>query len=250
MFIVGSEAVPEAEWWAMLPSNVSVHAARITAPAPWAKWREIGTGVERTDDMLRGCQQFGAMRLSVVVVGHSSSSFLGGKGWDEAVVDALSHALGSGTIVTTNGLDTLSALHASGVRRPYLVMPPWFNDETMAVGVRYYKDHGLKPAGHLRYDPGPEWRDVPPRDMYPRGMGFEQDVESLKAQIKASCPAEADGVLITGTGFRCVAILGSLEQDLKRPVLSANQASLWRCLQLAGVRSNISGYGTLLRTKN
>ena len=31
MFIVSSEAVPEAEWWAMLPPNVSVHAARVTA---------------------------------------------------------------------------------------------------------------------------------------------------------------------------------------------------------------------------
>ena len=28
MFIVSSEPVPEAEWWAMMPSGVSVHAAR------------------------------------------------------------------------------------------------------------------------------------------------------------------------------------------------------------------------------
>ena len=30
LFIVGNEAVPEAEWWAMAPSGVSVHAARVT----------------------------------------------------------------------------------------------------------------------------------------------------------------------------------------------------------------------------
>lgn len=247
MFIVGSEAVPEAEWWAMLPPNVSVHAARVTAPAPWARWREDRSGVELADDLARGCGQFGAMRLSTVVIGHSSSSFVGGKGWDEAVVEALSRALGSDAIVTTNGLDTLAALRASGVRRPYLVLPAWFNDATVAAGLRYFADHGVALAGHLRYDPGPEWRDVPPGEMYPRGLGFAQEVDPLHAQIVAGCPADADGVLIAGTGFRCVAILDALERDLNRPALSANQTSLWHGLHLAGLRPDIRGYGRLLR---
>ena len=38
LFIVGNEAVPEAEWWAMAPDGVSVHAARVTARAPWLRW--------------------------------------------------------------------------------------------------------------------------------------------------------------------------------------------------------------------
>ena len=53
--------------------------------------------------------------------------------------------------------------------------------------------------------------------------------------------------LLAGTGFRCVGILEALEQDLKRPVISANQASLWHCLRSAGVQTNIPGYGNLLR---
>ena len=248
MFIVGNEAVPEAEWWAMLPPNVSVHAARITAPAPWARWNNNRTDVDLADDLLRGSQQFAAMQLSVVVIGHSSSSFVGGKGWDEVVVDRLSRTPGLNAIVTTNGLDTLAALHASDVRRPFLVMPPWYNDETVAAGVRYYQDHGLEPSGHLSFDPGPKWRDLPVGDLTRRGLGFEQDVESLYEQIKASCPSTADGVLIAGTGFRCVAILEALEQELKRPVISANQASLWRCLKLADVEIDVSGYGNVLKT--
>jgi maleate isomerase len=247
MFIVASEAVPEAEWWAMLPANVSVHAARVSASSPWAPWQESGTGVDLADDLARGARQFATMRLSVVVIGHSSSSFVGCKGWDEAVVEKLTRALDTNAVVTTNGLDTLAALRASGVRRPFLIIPPWINDETMAAGVRYYKDHGFEPSAHLRYDPGPKWRDLPPGDLYRHGMGFAQEVAPLQAQIQAACPAEADGVLIAGTGFRCVAILDALEQDLKRPVLSANQASLWHCLKLAGVQSDISGYGNLFK---
>ncbi len=248
MFIVGGEVVPEAEWWAMLPPDVSVHAARVTAPTPWARWREDRTGVDPEDDLARGSRQFSTMRLSAVVVGHSSSSFVGGKGWDEAAVESLSPILGPDVVVTTNGLDCLAALRASGVQRPFLILPPWYNDETVARGVRYYEDHGVAPAGHLRHDPGRKWRDLPPGELVGHGLGVEQEVEPLYARIRSSCPAAADGVLIAGTGFRCVAILDALEQDLKLPVLSANQASLWHCLRLAGVRSDVSGYGTLLRS--
>jgi maleate isomerase len=247
LFIVGNEAVPEAEWWAMAPSGVSIHAARVTARAPWARWRDDRSGVEPEDDLVRGCRQFAAMRLAAVVVGHSSSSILGGKGWDAATVAALSPLLGTGVFVTTNGLDTQAALQASGVKRPFLVLPAWFNDDTVAAGLRYYADHGFAPAGHLRYDPGRKWRDLPPGELYGQGMGFEQEIEPLYAQIRAKCPTDADGVLIAGTGFRCIGILDALEQDLHRPVISANQASLWRCLRAAGVQMPVSGYGNLLR---
>jgi maleate isomerase len=203
-------------------------------------------GVDLSDDMVRGARQFASMRLAAVVTGHSSSSFLGGKGWDEAVVEALAAILAPGTTATTNGLDTVAALQASGVQRPFLVLPPWFNDATLEAGLRYYRDHGFAPAGALRYDPGPDWRDVPFAAMYPRGLGFAQHVEPLHAQVVAACPADADGMLIAGTGFRCVAIIDALEEALQRPVLSANQRSLWRCLRIAGVREGIAGYGKLL----
>lgn len=248
MFIVGSEAVPEAEWWAMLPPNVSVHAARITASTPWASWQEDRKAVELSDDLARGLQQFASMKLSAVVIGHSSSSFVGGEGWDEAVVETLSCGLEDTVAVTTNGLDTFAALRASGVRRPYLILPPWFNGKTVGLGLRYFADHGVELAGHLSYDPGPKWRDKPPGDLYGLGMGFAQEVEPLYDQIIAGCPSAADGVLIAGTGFRCVAILDALEKELKIPALSANQVSLWHCLKLAGVQTDISGYGKLLKS--
>jgi maleate isomerase len=251
MFIVGNEAVPEAEWWAMAPKGptggVSVHAARVTARAPWSRWNAERTSVALEDDLARGARQFAAMKLSAVTIGHSSSSMMGGAGWDEATVAALKPVVGEGPFVTTNGLDTLAALRALHVRRPFLVLPPWYNDETVAAGVRYYDETGLAPAGHHRYDPGRTWRDLAPSELVPQGAGFAQEVEPLYAQIRERCPADADGVLIAGTGFRCVAILDALEQDLGRPVVSANQASLWHCLRTTGVRPPVEGYGSLLR---
>lgn len=246
MFIVSSEAVPEAEWWAMLPDGVSVHAARVTAPAPWAVWNEDRSAVTLADDVARGARQFAAMPLSSAVIGHSSSSLAGGAGWDEAVVEALTPLLAPGTRATTNGLDCQAALRALGIERPFLVFPAWFGEALLAKGVDYFAAHGFAPAGHMRFDPGPGWRDMAPGELYPQGMGFAQDVEALYRQIRAACPDGVDGILIAGTGFRCVSILDALEQDLARPVVSANQASLWCALRQAGVRDTVEGYGRLL----
>ena len=41
-------------------------------------------------------------------------------------------------------------------------------------------------------------------------------------------------------------IAQALEQDLSRPVITANQASLWHCLKLSGIEPNVHGYGRLL----
>lgn len=237
MFIVGNEAVPEAEWWAMAPEGVSVHAARVTTKSPWPL----------DGDLERGARQFAAMKLSAVVLGHTTSSLIGGKGWDEKMAADLGAMVGKDKFVTTNGLDMQAALRAQNIKRPFLVVPPWFNDDSIKSGLGYFAERGFAPAGHLRYDPGPGWRDVPTGELYGRGMGFAQQIEPLYAQIRAAAPAEADGVLIGGTGFRCVGILEALETDLGRPVVSANQASLWHCLRRSGVAISIGGYGSLLR---
>lgn len=149
-------------------------------------------------------------------------------------------------MVTTNGLDCQAALRSSNVAKPFLVFPAWFGQGLLEEGVAYFTNSGFTPAGHMRFDPGPRWRELPPSELYPRGMGFEQDIEALYEQICASCPAQADSILIAGTGLRCVGIIDALEQKLDRPVITANQASLWHCLEHAGVRRPIAGYGSLL----
>ena len=237
IFIVGNEAVPEAEWWAMVPDGVSVHAARVTAKSPWAL----------DGDLERGAQQFAAMKLSAVVLAHTTSSFVGGAGWDEKMAASLGALIGKGVFTTTNGLDMQAALRAAAITRPFLVMPPWFGDDNVTAGLAYFKERGFSPAGHLRYDPGHGWRDLPRHELYLHGMGFAQQIEPLYAQIRAACPAEADGVLIGGTGFRCVGVIAALEDALGRPVISANQASLWHCLRRSGVNLPIEGYGRLLK---
>ncbi|KAF0128115.1 MAG: maleate isomerase [Xanthobacteraceae bacterium] len=247
IFIVSREVVPEAEWWAMCPPGVSIHAARVAAPAPWANWRADRSGVELAPDMLRGCEAFRAIGPTVAVLAHSSSSFVGGPGWDDAVIAAMAGKLSPDTTATTNGLDTRLALAHLGVSRPFLVMPAWMTDRLIESAVTYYAAFGIAIPAASRYVPPAPWRDIAPQHLYDRGMATAQETDLLLDQVCRECPPEADSVLLAGTGFRCSRIIKAIEARLGRPVVAANQASLWRALDIAGVKAPVAGYGRLLQ---
>ena len=247
IFVVGSEVVPESEWWAMVPPGVSVHAARVTARAPWARWTADGRNINLAADLERGATQFAGLRPSAVVVAHSSSSVLGGPGWDEAVAARLSAIIGGATLVTTNGADCAAALRALGARKPFVVLPPWF-DEAFALRSRaYLQERQFDAVGHLIHEPEAKWSALRHDELYSAFMHVDQRTDILFDQIVAACPASADAVLIAGTGFRCVGIIDALEKALGRPAVTANQASLWRCLAHLSLSFEVEGYGRLFR---
>lgn len=57
---------------------------------------------------------------------------------------------------------------------------------------------------------------------------------------------EADGIFISCTDFRSIEILQALENDIGKPVVSSNQALMWKMLQLARVHESIEDFGRLL----
>ena len=63
--------------------------------------------------------------------------------------------------------------------------------------------------------------------------------------VREHVPAEAHAVYIGGNGLRAVGIIQALEEDLRIPVLTANQVLLWHLLRLAGTHVLIVGYGRL-----
>lgn len=58
----------------------------------------------------------------------------------------------------------------------------------------------------------------------------------------------ADAVCILATDIRSIDVLDTLEQDLGKPVISTNQALLWRCLKSCHVGDPVAGFGSLLAT--
>lgn len=71
-----------------------------------------------------------------------------------------------------------------------------------------------------------------------------------EAIIEAALEADhmdAEAIFLSCTALRAVDCLDTLEDRLGKPVLSSNQALLWRALRLAGYDEKIEGFGELMR---
>ena len=57
---------------------------------------------------------------------------------------------------------------------------------------------------------------------------------------------ESEGLFISCVNLHAVEIIEILENDLGKPVITSNQATMWNILRLANIPDKIEGYGQLL----
>ncbi|HEY8373457.1 MAG TPA: hypothetical protein VIL00_11995 [Pseudonocardiaceae bacterium] len=246
ILVIHNDPVPEAEIWAMAPRGVTVHTARFDSPTR--------TGAEYTGshwramldepDVAHGLDQLGQIGLDAVCLCFASSSFFGGREFDEKFT-AEARGLAHDTPVFTAGQAISAALRASGVSRPLVMLPPWFTEPTFRATTRYLSEVGFQIAALRQFDLGTEWSEVPRHRIFDRGGRWTVRVEEVYRQARELFPAGADGVLIPGSGFRSAEAIEPLEEDLGVPVITCNQACLWYFLRTTGLSDPVSGFGQL-----
>ena len=111
------------------------------------------------------------------------------------------------------------------------INPPWVGTDITKAGAAYFAGAGLQVALAESASPPTTQRDVP--------LGTYYD------WTRTRVPESADAIFIGGNGFRAVGAIEALEEDLRRPVLTANQVILWHALRLAGTNARVSGYGRI-----
>lgn len=251
VLVIHNDPVVEAELWRMAPPGVTVHAARFESPT--------STGAEYTSetwqrmislpDIRRGLVQLGQLGLSAVCLCFGSASFFGGLAFDAGFTSA-AEALTEGTPVYTAGQAIRAALSAVGVRRPLVVTPPWFTEPTFRAATAYLTAAGFEVAGLATYRLDARWDGIARHRLFDRGGRWAVNPDEVCRQVAASFPDHADGVLIPGSGFRSWEAVDRLEQQLGVPVVTSNQACLWRLLDLTGLAVTVPGGGRLLAGKS
>ena len=223
----------EPELYRMAPDGVSLHFARMQAPpspgpAGGAAGMEERTRAYRegTDDPATA---LGLVRPAVVVLAHTASSYALGFGREQPLVERIAARTGAPTLLAAHAV--LAALQRLGVTRLALGTP--YPESISRQGKAYWEAAGFTLVGYHRLP------DV--ADIY-----AESEERAYLLARRADTP-DAQAVLLSGTGLPTVAVLETLERDLGKPVVSSNQACLWRALRLAGVREPIPGFGRLLR---
>ena len=228
---------PESEFRAMAPDGISIHAARV----PLGVYGPGGT-MDQTiaDDPVRAfadppliddaAELLAAAPVHAIVYGFTSSSYVRGAADDVALKSRL-EARTRGIPVVIPCAAAALALTALGVKRLAMIDPPWFSGQLSRQGANYFQAHQIDVVHN-----GPAGLPSDQRAIHP-GQLYEW--------VRTHTPNNAEAVFIGGNGFRAIGAIQALEEDLQRPVLTANQVAFWHALRVSGTRTTIAGYGQI-----
>jgi maleate isomerase len=228
---------PESEFRALAPEGISIHSARVLFGAykaggtmdPTIADDPVRTFAEppRVDD---AAELLAAAPLHAIVYGFTSSSFVRGAA-DDAALKARLENRTRGIPVIIPCAAAVTALTVLTAKRLALVSPPWFSAEMDKQGARYFQSQGFDVVHHG-----------------PAGLPSDQQAiqpSQLYEWVRTHTPNSAEAVFIGGNGFRAIGVIKALEENLDRPILTANQVAFWQALALTGSRVPIVGYGRI-----
>jgi maleate isomerase len=237
LLVPHADICEEAEFMAMAPAGVSIHTTRVPfrgmgrggTIAPSIGSNPLSAYLEPPwlDD---AAELLAYAPVQCICLAFTNTSFLGTVDDDRALMKRLEQRTNQIPVIDTC-LAVLAALRVAGARRLALINPPWVDAAMTTGGAAYFGGAGLEVV--FAQSAG-----LPnnPRDVHP-GTLFEW--------ARANVPAGADAVFVGGNGFRAVGMIEALEEDLKRPVLTANQVLFWYALRRTGSNVRVAGYGRI-----
>ena len=225
------DAVPESEFWTLGPEGVSVHVARVLL----VDTRTFADPPHPDD----ATALLAALPMQAIVFAFTTTSYILGQNGKQALKARLENR-SNGIPVLLPCPAAVAAFRTLGVRRIAVIHPPWFTDDEHQLGIAYFRNQGFDVvyANQMRLrglsvakstDPLRKFTELYPAELY--------------AFARTQVPAAAEAVWFSGNGFRAIGVIAALEEDLGRPVLTANQVAFWYALRQAGVREPVNGYG-------
>jgi maleate isomerase len=220
----------EPELYRMAPSSVTIHFARLDTLAgdPGAadgmKERTLGY----LESLPTATRSLATLKPDVVALAHTAVSYLTRFDREPALLERLVALAGTRAFTAARAI--LDALAHLGTRRIALATP--YPETISAAGRAYWQAAGLEVVALHRLDGVSNIYEETEARAY--ALGREADV------------ANAEAVLISGTGLPTAGIIEQLERDLGKPVVTSQAATLWAALRAIGLREPVRGYGRLL----
>jgi maleate isomerase len=226
------------DYWNFAPEGVTLHISRNAADT---EGDPVASAMAQFDDgaIETACRLLQPIHPHAVAYACCSGSFIRGPQGDHRIITAMEQA--TGCRATTGMSGCVAALRALGVRRIAVVTPypesknRRLRDHLEAEGFRISSFKTLElPDGIWNFcrRAGMTVSTLLGNDMAYR-LGRAADVP------------EAEAVLIACTSFRTGEMIAALEEDVAKPVVTANQAVIWHALQLGGIRARLPRRGRL-----
>ncbi|MBU8817448.1 maleate cis-trans isomerase [Mycolicibacterium goodii] len=188
----------------------------------------------RAERLADGAAQLASEKPDAVMWACTSGSFVfGPEGAAEQVAGV---AAAAGVPASSTSIAFVDAAKHLGVRR-------------VAVAASYPEDVAQHFVAFLRAG-GVEVVAMGSHGIITAAEVGTLDREDVIAMVKAGDHPDADAVLVPDTAMHTLEIIGDLEAAVGKPVLTANQVTVWKGLQLLGPVPALPGLGALFEASS
>ena len=188
---------------------------------------------ETAKQVERAALELASAEVDVILQAGTAIAFFRGFGHDHELSQRI-HAV-TGIQATTSLTAVVEALRSLEIHR-------------LAIATSYLAEIDARLVGVLEKS-GFEVAAI-------RGMGLKKSIEMgkvtpeetyrLAREVVRSAP-HADGILISCGNLRTFEAIAPLEIDTGLPVVTSNQAGLWKVLRMTGIKDRLTSLGRLLR---
>jgi maleate isomerase len=219
----------EPDFMTLMPEGVSCHFHRIAFTGGDSgkdcieNLSKVGQSIGEATRMICDC------RPSVVALSGTGVSFVGGFGYDQQIIQKIKEA-SHNLPATTTSSSVIDAFKLLGVKKVSVVTP--YLEEVSRIAVKFVEDSGIEVL-----------------DMKWLGLGrfdiARVSKETLYRTAREVNKSDSQAIFISCVNLHTLEIIQSLEDDLGKPVVTSNQATIWNMLRLAGIKDQFEGYGQL-----
>ncbi|MGW7006805.1 maleate cis-trans isomerase family protein [Streptomyces sp. NPDC054933] len=218
----------DRELWRWVPDDVSLHLTR-TPFVPVEVSLDMARIVSEHETLREAVRALHAVKPESLAYACTSGSFVGGVAGERAMSAAMSQASEVALPAVTTSGALLAALAEIGARR-IAVVTPYTRSVTDSLEA-FLREAGIAVTGRAYLGLTREiWR-VPYRDV----------VDMARSAVVGA----ADALFISCTNLPTYDVIPQLEAELRLPVLSANQVTMWAALRCIGA-APVGPYQALL----
>ena len=224
LIIPSSNRLAEPQFQQYAPPGVGVHVTRLRMTGKWHKPLS-----ELKDAIAEAAAALSDTNPGLILFNCTASSMEEGLAGEAHVLEVIQKA--SGCPAITTGQAITEALKLLRLKKLVLISP--YIKQTNQHEIHFLREAGFEVIHDLGLGlrGGDDYINVTP--------------ERWKEIAVQNRRAEADGYLLSCTNTTMIEVIEDLEQRLKKPVVTSNQAALWASLRRLGVKASPKGLGQL-----
>lgn len=230
LLVPSTNTVAEPDVHGAVPEEATVHVHRMYLPDNVPKKDAMD---RMNSDLEQGARYLATAKIEIICMTGTQNSFYKGASGADWMEETMSKTAGVPGIASSPSV--LQALRYFGAKKLSVATPysVWGNER---LGV-YLKDNGFDA---LNID-----RDERIADGHPQHMN-DLEPDYIREYVLSVVNPEADAIFLPCAAWRVMEIAASLEAETGKPVVTTNQATVWRTLRKLGLKKAKPGFGRLL----